>query len=54
MLLTSLDEWLIEDVLDGPGQGLGPVEDGQDGLGDVEAAAAQPGDQVRDQGRVLR
>jgi hypothetical protein len=48
-----LDERLVEDVLDRPGQGLGAVEDGKDGLGDVQAALAQPGDQVRDQGGVL-
>jgi hypothetical protein len=29
------------------------VEDGEDGLGDVQAAVAQPGDQFRGQGGVL-
>jgi hypothetical protein len=31
-----------------------PVQDGEDGPGDVQAAVAQPGDQVRDQRGVLR
>ena len=53
MLLAALDERLIEHVLDRAGQRLGAVQDGQDGLGDVQAALTQPGDQVRDQGRVL-
>jgi hypothetical protein len=43
----------IEDVLDRAGQGLGPVDHRQDGLGDVQAALTQPGDQIRDQGGVL-
>jgi hypothetical protein len=48
-----MDERLVEHVLHRPGQGLGPVEDGEDRLGDVQAAVAQPGDQVSDQGGVL-
>jgi hypothetical protein len=48
-----MDERLAEDVLDRAGQGLGPVEHGEDGLGDIQATVAQPGDQVRDQGGVL-
>ena len=43
----------VEDVLDRAGQGLAPVQHGEDGLGDVQAPVAQPGDQVRDQGGVL-
>ena len=45
---------LAGDVFDRAGQGLGSVEHGEDGPGDVQAAVAQPGDQVGDQGRVLR
>ena len=55
-LLCSWHLWmtrLVEDVFDRAGEGLRPVQDGQDGLGDVQAALAQPGDQVRDQGGVL-
>jgi hypothetical protein len=48
-----MDDRLVEDVLDCAGQRLGPVEDGQDGLGDIQAALAQPGDQTGDQGGVL-
>ena len=32
MFLASLDDRLVEHVLHGARQGLGPVEDGQDGL----------------------
>ena len=39
-----MDERLVEDVLDRAGQGLGPVQDGEDGLGDIQAAIAQPSD----------
>jgi len=53
VLLASLDQRLVEDVLDRAGQGLGPVEHGQDGPGDIQAALAQPGDQAGGQGRVL-
>jgi hypothetical protein len=53
VLLASLDEWLVEDVLNRAGQGLGPIEHGENRLGDVQPAVTQPGDQVRDQGRVL-
>jgi hypothetical protein len=53
VLLAALDQRLIEDVLNRAGQGLGPVQHRQDGLGDVQAAVPQPGDQVRHQGRVL-
>ena len=53
MLLAALDERLVEHVLDRAGQGLGAVEHGEDGPGDVQAPLAQPGDQVRDQGGVL-
>jgi hypothetical protein len=48
-----MDERLIEDILNRAGQGLGPVDHRQDGLGDVQAALTQPGDQIRDQGGVL-
>ena len=41
-------------VLDRAGQRLGPVQHGEDGPGDVQAAVAQPGDQIGDQGGVLR
>jgi hypothetical protein len=53
VLLASLDERLVEHVVDRTGQGLGPVEHGEDGPADIQAAVAQPIDQVRDQSRVL-
>src|SRR6266487_3794646 len=53
VLLTSLDERLAGDVPDGAREGLGAIEDGEDGPGDIQAALAQPGDQVGDQGGVL-
>ena len=44
---------LSNTLLDRAGQGLGPVKYREDGLGDVQAAVAQPGDQISDQGGVL-
>jgi hypothetical protein len=43
VLLASSDQRLVEDIL-GHGQRLGVVESGEDGLGDGQAAVAQPGD----------
>jgi hypothetical protein len=53
VFLAPVDERLAEHVLHGLGQGLGAVEDGQDGPGGVQAALTQPSDQVGDHGGVL-
>jgi hypothetical protein len=53
VLLTPLDDRLVEHPPDRAGQGLGSVKYREDGLGDVQAAVAQPSDQISDQGRVL-
>jgi len=48
-----MNERLVEDIVDRAGERLGPVDHRQDGLGDIQAALTQPGDQIRDQGGVL-
>jgi hypothetical protein len=48
-----LNDRLVEHPPDRAGQGLGPVKDRKDGPGDVQAAVAQPGDQISGQGGVL-
>src|SRR3954471_20541723 len=52
--LAAADHWMVEHLLDGCGQGFGAVQDGQDRLGDVQAAVPQPNQQTPDQGGVLR
>ena len=44
---------MVEDVEDGLAQGLRAVDADQDRSGDVQAAVAQPGEQVGDDGGVL-
>jgi hypothetical protein len=51
--LAAGDDGVVEHVLDRAGEGLGPVEDGQDRPGDVQAPFPQPDDQGGDQGGVL-
>jgi hypothetical protein len=46
MLLAALDERIVEHVPTARDRALGPVEHGEDGPGNVQAALAQPGDQV--------
>ena len=52
--LAAGDHRVVEHLLDRRGERLGAVQDGQDRLGDVQAALAQPDQQAPDQGGVLR
>ncbi len=54
MFLAALDDRLVEHVAYRARQRLGPVQHGQDRVGDVQVPLAQPDQQVPYQGRVLR
>jgi hypothetical protein len=51
--LAALDHRVVEHVVHRAAQRLGAVDHDQDRAGDVQAALAQPDDQVTDQGGVL-
>jgi len=51
--LAPSDDRVVQDVHDGLAQGAAAIEHDQDRLGDVQAAVAQTGEQIRCQGGVL-
>ena len=53
MQLAALDDGVVEDVGHGAAQSLGTVEHDQDRPRRVQAALAQPGEQVTDHGGAL-
>jgi hypothetical protein len=53
VLLAPGEHRVVEDVADGAAQRLGAVDDAQDRPGDVQAAVAQPDQQLAGQGGVL-
>jgi hypothetical protein len=53
MELAALDDLVVEHVADRVAQRLGAVDHHQDGPGDLQAAVAQPGQQVADDRGVL-
>jgi len=51
--LAATEHGAVEDIQHRPAQRFGSIEHHQDGAGDIQAALAQPNDQLGDQGGVL-